>query len=277
MKAFLMYKDQDFDINQALPVNEQDLIQDLELTTLFNAMAQGDQFLFDVAKKVVLCGVSDLNIILYRQNILKDCIKNSPIVRDIYDIAVEAIESEKKHYYGLLKRYPEAILRRSIEVMQMFVVMLKKLKSISYEYDDKFESEGFTVFFSMLKKELGDDYIGSIENHLRDLKLRDGLVISATLGKGNKGTDYSLLKKPDKKQSWIQRIFAHKTPAYAYYISDRDESGFRALAELKNQGINLVANAFAQSNDHILCFFKMLRMELAFYVGCLNLHRILNQ
>ena len=33
-----------------------------------------------------------------------------------------------------------------------------------------------------------------------------------------------------------------------------------------------MANALAQSTDHILSFFNMLRTELAFYIGCLNLH-----
>ncbi|HVB72936.1 MAG TPA: hypothetical protein VNE38_05215, partial [Ktedonobacteraceae bacterium] len=42
-------------------------------------------------------------------------------------------------------------------------------------------------------------------------------------------------------------------------------------------GINLVANALAQSTDHILSFFTMLRTELAFYVGCLNVHGQLAQ
>jgi len=42
---------------------------------------------------------------------------------------------------------------------------------------------------------------------------------------------------------------------------------------LRDQGVNLVANALAQSTDHILSFFQMLRTELAFYIGCLNLQR----
>jgi hypothetical protein len=60
-------------------------------------MALGDKFLFEVAKKAVLTGLdNDLDTILYRQNVLKDCLKNSSIVRAIYDIAVESIEREKK-------------------------------------------------------------------------------------------------------------------------------------------------------------------------------------
>ncbi len=49
------------------------------------------------------------------------------------------------------------------------------------------------------------------------------------------------------------------------------------MSELSDQGLNLAANALAQSTDHILRFFKVLRMELAFYVGCLNLHERLTR
>ena len=279
MKVFLMYKDHDVDLERKLPSNEQALTQDLELNTLFNAMALDDEFLFEVARKAVLSGLNDdLDTILYRQNILKDCLKNASIVRDIYDIAVESIDSEKlTNYWGFSSKYPDSILRASIEVLQMFVGMLKKLKNIADEHADKFESNDFAPFFTMLKKELGDEYFYSVQNHLRDLKFRDGVLISAGLGEGNKGTNYILRKPQDKKQSWMTRIFATKAPVYTFYISERDESGTRALSELKDRGINLVANALAQSTDHILSFFTMLRSELAFYVGCLNLQGQLAQ
>ncbi|HTU00671.1 MAG TPA: hypothetical protein VMG58_02600, partial [Candidatus Sulfotelmatobacter sp.] len=72
-------------------------------------------------------------------------------------------------------------------------------------------------------------------------------------------------------------LFEHQPPAYTYYLHPRDESGARALAELNERGINLVANALAQSTDHILSFFVMLRTELAFYIGCVNLQERLAQ
>ncbi|MGI6285575.1 hypothetical protein SEF58_07125 [Neomoorella humiferrea] len=277
MKVFLMYKDRNFDLQQELPSSAQALIQDLALDTLFNAMACGDEFLFEVARKALLAGLNnDPDTIVYRQDILKDCLKNPAIVRAIYDIAVESIEREKKNYLGIFSRYPSAILHRSREVLQMFVEMLKKLRTIADEHAGKFKSEGFTAFFRMLNKELSDEYFASIQNHLRELKFREGVLISAELGKGNKGINYILRKPQDKKQSWIERVFTQKPPVYTFSIADRDESGARALAELKDRGINLVANALAQSADHILAFFKTLRAELAFYIGCLNLYERLS-
>jgi hypothetical protein len=59
MKAFLMYKDRDFDLQRKLPWNEQALTQDLELNTLFNAMALDHKFLFEVAKSAILSGLNN--------------------------------------------------------------------------------------------------------------------------------------------------------------------------------------------------------------------------
>ena len=134
MKAFLMYKDHDFDLQQKLPPHAQALTQDLELQTLFNAMALGDKFVFEVAKQAVLSSVNDLDAIHYRQHILQDCLKNPSIVRDIYTIAVESIESERRNFWGLLSKYPAMVLNRSVDVLQMFVDMLKKLRHIAEEH-----------------------------------------------------------------------------------------------------------------------------------------------
>jgi DNA mismatch repair ATPase MutS len=278
MKAFLMYRDQDFDLQRKLPVNEQALTQDLELNTLFNAMALGDKFLFEVIRKAVLSGVDDLDTIIYRQDILKDCLKNPSIVRNIYAIAVEAIEKkQKKFYFGIFSRYPAGILHSARDALQMFFDMLKQLKNIADEHVDKFESEGFRTFFAMLKKELDDEYFARLQDHLRELKFRDGVLISAELGRGNEGTGYILHRSQEKKQSWMERFFTQKPPAYTVRIHERDEAGARALGELKDRGINLVANALAQSTEHINSFFTMLQTELAFYVGCLNLQEKLAQ
>jgi len=272
MKAFLMYQDQDFDPQRQLPLNEQVLVQDLELKTLFNAMALGDEYLLGVARKSVLLGLdNDLDTIRYRQDILKDCLKNPVIIRDIYTIAVEAIETKRRGWYGLFSHTPSGILYSAVKMLQMFVGVLKKIKKIADEHADKFESEGFTRFFAMIEKELDDEYFAIVQNHLKMLEFRNGALISASLGKGNEGTDYILRKPHEKDGSWVKRAFNKKSPIYTFHIHPRDDHGSRAASELNDRGINLVANALAQSADHINSFFDMLRLELAFYVGCLNL------
>ena len=276
MKAFLLYQGQDFDLQQKLPPHAPALIQDLELNTLFNAMARGDPFVLEVAKQVVLSSLTDLDTIRYRQQILQDCLNNASIVREMYTLAGDAIASEKK-VWGFWRDYPSGILHRSIDVLELFVGFLKRLKQIAERHADHVASAGFTTLFAMLNQELDEDYFASVQQHLKTLKFRNGVLMSAELGKGNQGTGYILRKPPDKPQRWIERIFAEKASTYSFTIADRDESGMNALSKLQDRGINLVANALAQSTDHILSFFTMLRTELAFYVGCLNLHEHLTQ
>jgi DNA mismatch repair ATPase MutS len=272
MKAFLMYMDRDLDMAAELPANELALTEDLALDTLFGSMARGDEFLFEVARRAVLSSLTDTDAIGYRQLILEDCLQQPAVVRQMYDLAVEAVVGSKKIYRGIFSQSPDSILRWSVEAMQLFVGILERLRHIADEHAASFRSEGFSALFEMLSIELGNDYFQTVEDHLQRLRFRDGVLVSAQLGKGNKGVSYVLRKTARAKQGWRIRISRNNRSAYTLRISDRDESGHRTLSELRGRGINLAANALAQSTDHILSFLTMLRCELGFYIGCLNLH-----
>ncbi len=152
----------------------------------------------------------------------------------------------------------------------MFVELLKKLRKIADEHAGRFESEGFRRFFAMIAQELDDDYFAVVDAHLKALQFRRGVLLSAQLGQGNEGTSY-VLRKPHAKR-WVERVLTQRSPTYTFSIDPRDEGGTRAISDLRDRGLDPVANAAAQSADHIDSFFKMLRIELAFYIGCLNLH-----
>ncbi len=281
MKSFLLFRDHNFDLNQTLLSNEHDLTQDLELNTLFTVMALGDHFLFDVIKRVMLSSRQlDLDSIRYRQDILKDCLKNKKILFEIYGISMEAIETLKSTFWGIGTTYPRAILSSSVDLLQMLVTILEKLKNIADAHADRFESEGFTAFFSMLKIEIDNEFFSLVQDHLAELKFPYGVLMSLRLKMDGRGTDYVLYKQNVRKRNKLMAIVSgifNKDATYTYHIADRDEPGARALSELRDRGINRVANALAQSVDNILGFFSLLRMELAFYIGCLNLHERLTQ
>jgi hypothetical protein len=269
MKALLMHPDQDFDLQRDLPPHQAALTQDLELSTLFGAMAGGDQFLYGVAERAVLSSLQDPEAIGYRQQVLTDCLQQPAVVRELYGIAVEAIQRERK-IWGVFMNSPDTILHHSLQVLELFVGILKRLRAIADSQAGNFRSEGFARFFAMLATELDEEYFLTVEAHLRELRFRRGVLLSAELGKGNKGTRYVLRRAPEL--SWRERLGLGTGTGYGFTIPDRDENGFRALEELRARGINQVANALAQSTEHILSFFGMLRAELGFYVACLNLH-----
>ena len=277
MKVFLMHPDRDLESEQAPSPNSAELTQDLELNTLFEAMAKGDKFIFKVAQQVVLSSLAAPGEIRYRQEILQDCLRNPDVVRQIYQIPIQALKNKQSHWMGIFTSYPGGILSSAREMLEMFVNLLRALRQIADEYAERFESPGFRRFFTMVQQELDDDYFSVVIEHLNTLKFRSGVLISAELGRGNEGTNYVLRETNHKDQNWIKRVIGRKSRMYSFTLHPRDEHGARALGELRDRGINLVANAVAQSADHIDSFFNVLRLELAFYIGCLNLSEQLAQ
>jgi hypothetical protein len=273
MKAFLMHRDQDFLLPRELPPDEAALTQDLELTILFEAMAGGDEFLFDVARTAVLSSLTDPDAILYRQRVLADCLDHPSVAIQLYNLAVEAILTQKQVWRSFLSS-PDSILHWAVRLLELLVGTLRKLRMVADERAGSFHSEGFARFFAMVHQELDDEYLATVEGHLSELKFRRGVLLSAQLGKGNKGVRYILRQAPEPK-GFLQRLSGGNRSGLSFQIADRDENGYRALSELRGRGINLVANAAAQSADHVLSFFTRLRVELGFYVGCLNLHKTL--
>jgi len=270
MKAYLMHADRDLDLEQPLPENAEALIQDLELDTLFDAMARGDEYLRELATKCLLPGLIDPEAILFRQRILHDSLEHPAIVRQMYDLAVEALDSKRKAQHFWFRDSPDALLHKSVRMLELLVDVLKRLRKLADEHAVRFRSDGFARLFATLVRELDDDYLRTVEDQLRELKLRRGALISAELGRGNRGTHY-ILRKPHET-SLLQKLTPARSASYSFTVAARDEHGFTALSELRGKGINLVASALAQSTDHILRLFSMLRAELGFYVACLNLY-----
>lgn len=269
-----MHRDRDFS-----PARESDRVapeprQDLALDTLWQAMAGDDDFLAGVARDAILsCTGNDADTILYRQAALRDVLDHPDVARQLYDLAVDAIEQEKKvGFFGRVSRYPASILHSSIDVLQMFADRLRKLRDIAREQASRFESEAFVRLFAMLVDELDDAYLARIEAHLSELRLKNGVLLSAQLGPGTASANI-VLRQMGEAPRWWQRMVDLHASAYSFHVDPRDESGAEILSHLRDRGINEVANAVAQSADHILAFFRMLRTELAFYVGGLNLHR----
>ncbi len=269
MKAFLMYPDRDFDPGGDVPANEADLARDLELGILLEAMAADDTFLFEVARRAIHSGLTSLGDIVYRQHVLADCMAQPEVAHDLYDVAVAAINAEKKVLGWIFRDSPDTIVNRSRQVLQIYVDMLRRVRDIADAHAASFRSEGFTQFFTMIARELDDDYFAEMEAQLAELAFRRGTLISAKLGKGLKGAGYVLRRQPE--QTWRDRIPGRNRPGYTFVIADRDETGAQTLADLNSRGLNAAANALAQSADHIKDFFQMLRAELGFYLGCLNL------
>jgi hypothetical protein len=302
MKVHLMYRDRDFDLppelaasvpgtrghqqqqeeeaalRRALPRHADTLIQDLELDRLLDAMAAGDRFLLAVAKTAMFSSLTDPEEIVYRQRALADCLAHPAVVRQIYDLAVEAIVGEREHLRLWSQASADSAVRRSIRVLGLFADVLKRLRLIAEEHASAFDSEAFAALFSMLASELDDAYLAQVDARLRELRFDSGLTMSAWLGEGNRGQRYLLRRPPIRRRRRLKTLLAREAPSsLSFQIAERDQAGMRALSDLRGVGLSLVADALVKSCEHILGFFRLLRGELGFYIGCLNLDERLTQ
>jgi hypothetical protein len=255
------------------PVTD-DLVHDLDLGAVFDAMGGGDPFLAAISTRVLLASLHDPAAIRYRQDVLADCLARPRMVRGIYSLADESIRGVSKFYRSTFET-PVTMLQRSIEMLEFSVNRLRLLRGIAAEHSAAVSSTGFRTLFSTLVRELDDQYLHGIEDHLQRLRFRGGVPISASLGRGLKGRDYRLLRPEGARRSLRERVGMERPGTHSFELSPRDELGTRALGELASRGVERAADALMRASDHITSFFTMLCIETGFYVACLNLHDVL--
>ena len=272
MKAFLLHPDRDFDWTREDPPGTAALVQDLEVDTVVAAMARDDERIRASARAVLLAGTVDLATLRHRQAVVRDCVAHPDVVRELYALTLEAIEAERKRGTSVMFSSPSMLLHRGVEVMEMLVVHLDRLATVARDRGPASGSEAFRTLFSTLRRELRPDYLADVSSSLRRLKLRGGVLMSARLGAGNRSRDYALRRADGRRHGWLARLLRRRAEGYTFTLAPRDDAGARALSELQDRGVEVASDALRASVDHVVNFFKMLRAELAFYVGALNLH-----
>ena len=273
MKAYLLYRDRDFDWEAGLPPGHEDLIHDLELGTLLRAMAAGDKLLHEVATKVLLTSLDNPEAIRYRQQVLADCLAHPEVIRDMYAVAVGALQDKRGLWGGYGGTYQNASsnLSGAVSHLEAYVARLRRLRQIADSHGAQFRSDGMRRLFATLQRDLDDAYFAEISDHLKQLRFRAGVLTSARLDRDNSPAGLVLRAPGQAQRRWAERLRVGPRTSYAFTIAPRDEAGAQILSDLTSRGLNLVANAAAQSADHIGSYFTMLRAETGFYVGCLNL------
>lgn len=272
MNPFLLFKDKSLTLQKDFSSRDEALLDDLGIEPILQAMSEGDELIYQSSKTVLLNILTDAESIHYRQEILRDCLKNQDTVRRFYEISTQTVEREKNIYFGFFSRNADSMLSRSIEVFEMFIDEFYAVKKIITENINNFNSPGFRNLFDIFTDELNDTYLSKLLSHLKNLRFKRGMLISAGLGKGNKGVDYTIRKELENENRIIKRIMNLKNGYSVITVNENDLSGMRALSDIKAKSIAKTATLLASSADHVLNFFKTFQIEIGFYIGALSLY-----
>ena len=279
MKVRLLHPQRDVDLTSRSPRQIDALVTaDLELNRIYAAMADNDKFLLETAKTVLPQMITDPAVIVYRQQVLADTLANRSLVQQIYEIAAGADGLELRHKVflgGLKSKDPAAILRRSVRIMELLTDTLWQLRNLTTRSAGRFRSRGLQQLAAMLTEQIPDNYLSGLDDYLSEFQLPRGVLLSADLGPGNTAEHHRLHQLP--RRTLLGRRTDNPSQGYEFTVDANDVPGAEALTKLAGRAINDIANTVTQSAEHLQQFFSRLRLELAFYLACANLHRALTQ
>ena len=268
MRPRLLFAARDLELDGLL-APDSTLVSDLGLERLYAAMARGDRSLDELVRRVVPSPLGSADAIRYRQATVADAIASPEVVRELYAVAVEAIEGERKVWGGSM-RNAELVLDRAAEVIGLFLESFRALRRIGAAQSGAFTSPGFVAFFELVASQLDDAWLAEADDHVHRLRTRT-LHVSARLGTGNRGTGYVLHRQPNAIQGWRGRLGLEERRSTVEVLL-RDQNAMNMIAELRALAVAPTAGAVHETAQWVLGFFTVLRAELGFLVGCLNLH-----
>jgi len=271
MRCRLLLADADVDVD-ALPELDPALTADLGLDRVLASMARGDHVIERVVPRLLATPLATTDAIRYRQASVGDAAASPAVVRELYTVATDAIEAERR-IWGSAMRNAELVLDRAANVLGRFVEAFRELRRIEAEHGEAFTSPGFTAFFRMVATDLDDPWLAEVEDHLTRLRTRT-LHVSARLGDGARGTDYILHRSPSTIRGWRDRVGLEERRS-TVKVELSDQNAMNTMSELRATAIAPTAGVTREAADHVLAFFRQLQVELAFLIGCANLHESL--
>ena len=117
----------------------------------------------------------------------------------------DALQAQRSVWSSFSSDSARTILSVAVKKMELFVGFLRRLRATAAEHAGRFASPGFTRLFAMLAAELVDEYFGLVDGYLKALTFKGGMLISARLGAGNRGTGHTL--RQARERGWLERAF----------------------------------------------------------------------
>lgn len=283
MKPYLLYENYENAAQKKLP-NANELITDLNLDVIFKAMAMNDSFLYTTVKTVALNSLTDVESIIYRQNVLKDCLNNNSTINEIYDIASSTLDEAGFYRQSTQPSFSKMVsvsykVRSSAGLMELLVASLKKLRSLVRKTEKNFNSKGMKKFCDQQAAFLTDDFFVKVKQHIDDLKfISEGgtMVIGSGIGSGMKGSGH-ILRSISCRNSNGAFGKRHSKPAANNEIPLDNISIANNAKEMEDAALVHILRLINHFNDSILEYFEMLCTEAGFYLACTNLYSMLKK
>ena len=172
-----------------------DLIKDLNLSVILEAMAGRDEFIYQSCKAIMMNLISDVEVLKFRQQMVNDAINNEEFYEELYRLAGAAVESVEKNKgkgkQGTREQSKTQQIYSSLQLLLIEVKYLEKVKDIMRS-DAAERSSGMMAFSQNLKELCSDEFVQIMQELVDSMAflLRGGrIVVTAGVGGGMKCSD----------------------------------------------------------------------------------------
>lgn len=288
MNVRLLYSDRE-DRLADVGINKREISADLNMDIILKFMARNDNYIYKTAKAVMTSPLADKELILYRQEIIADCVKNHDSITELYEL-ISGIIEENERYKEATRRvnssnlsgYAEA--RNTLGHLSILVNGLEKVKKYLDSVYINFQSRGLISFYEQLCKDYSDEFAEAIKESISNLNLlTEGgeITISSLMGNGFKmdnivinhlGADPNKKRKVFGKLSLMANRFVHKKVIMLENSKIYDEARL-----LESEGMAHVTRLYTGFIRELSAFFYSLHFQIAFYLGAANLKKRMAQ
>lgn len=259
-----------------------DLVQDLVLDPILEIMGKGDSYVQQQCRTVLLTPLTDRANLLHRQSALRDAIRNSKTVLQLYATVAEVVTdiSNYKTSHRNGNPLPAVRVLNAVEQLDLLAHGLERLKDVIVATYGHFTGVIFRDFYDAFLKEFNADFVRLVHEKaalLRKSGDDDGEIqISGRIGTGLKSEGFivNMLSEyqSKRKHDIIDSLFSTKIRKNEIRISYDDLELNRDCRDLESAGLFHVASTFDGFSVELMRMFNSLRQQLAFYHGCCNLY-----
>lgn len=313
MQVRLLYPDREWKYTGAY-YDQESVIKDLGLSILFQVSSrsqepkkgtvqcadEADRHLGGMLKQVMMVPLKTKEEIVYRQEILRDCMENMEFMESLYEISKdmtfrwEALGKQQLDKPG--SREKKANLLSRIEILHLFVNTLTGIKALCRRYDT-LRSPGLTAFCRRLEEEFGEEQEERIRGILSDiifycdgqqeysLKGSDSrkesisrMVLDCSVEEGMKlgrirleevSTITRKLRKRRGEMTFREKVMTAFAQEPTLILKNVDL--LEDLKQLNEQITAYIMDSFRPLMDDLKSFFEELYDQTAFYQACCNL------
>lgn len=263
-------------------INRAELVEDLRLEKISKWMAKGDIFIERTMLQLMMIPLKSMDLILWRQEVIKDCIEHREDFDQMYQICNTCLKRTNQYLHDNHSKNVSITPTLIASEIQYYRMMLDDILEIwGIIQSMASTSRGVKEFREQLSKDYGMFPILELEQLRSEMEALNGdtaneLWIHANLGVGFKlehaYVEDIVLEEKRKFGDSVKKTAKHLLSKFIHidYIDLKDESIKRELLELETCGLKQIHQVYIGMIKRTLPFFDQLKKEVAFYIGADN-------